>query len=196
MPLLTTQSARSYGFGLQSELFHSYQGLASYTVGVGGVDNISFTIPSTYDHLQFFYRIRTTKNATTDFVNVRFNSDNTSNYNFDYLEAASSTSTLNPGVGTKATNTAGWLTAVVGGNATANIFAQGQGFIADYSKTNRNKTMHCLGGYDDHGTSIGNSRIENTVWFSNNAITTINFYPESLTKFAQYSNISIFGIKG
>jgi hypothetical protein len=196
MPLLTTQSARGYGFSATSAIASDHVLIAT---GTGGSSNITFSsIPQTYDHLQLYWNVRTASAGVTDFVHVRFNGDSTANYNFNYLEASGGTASLNPGISTKAANTNAWLTTVAGGIATANVFAVGYGIISDYSKTNRNKSLHTYGGLDDHGlgTPAGNTRLENSVWFSTSAITSIVLTTNSGTNFAANTDFTLYGIKG
>lgn len=173
--------------------------IATATVTSGGTSSIAFSsIPQTYDHLQLYWNARSSSGNTGDFVYVRFNGDSTANYNFNYLEASGGTSTLNPGISTKSANTNAWLTKIAGGTATANVFAVGYGIIGDYSKTNRNKSLHCYGGLDDHGlgTPTGNTRLENSVWFSTSAITSITLTTDSGSSFAANTDFTLYGIKG
>lgn len=197
MPLLELQSAKGYGFTVGISSDHVLIG--SFTVGAGGSSTITFSdISQSYSHLQLYWNARTTNTTVGDFVNVRFNGDNTANYNFDYLEAASGTSGLTAGISSKSANTNAWLTRIAGGTATANVFGVGYGIISDYSKTNRNKSLHCYGGLDDYGlgSPAGNTRIENSVWFSTSAITSITLIPDSATSFAANTDFTLYGIKG
>jgi hypothetical protein len=173
--------------------------IATSTTTSGGASNVTFSsIPQTYDHLQLFWNVRTGNSSTLDFVYVRFNGDSTANYNFDYLEGSGGTSSLNPAISVKSGNTNAWLTRVAGNTSTANIFGVGYGIIADYSKTNRKKSLHTYGGYDDSGlgTPSGNTRIENSTWFSTSAITSITLIPDSATSFLQHTDFTLYGIKG
>lgn len=199
MPLLTLQSAKGYGFSTSTTPSSTHFLLGDVTVGSGGASNVTFSsISQSYDHLELFWNARTNYANTYDFVNVIFNSDTTANYNFDYLEGVTGTTGLNPGISTKSGNTNAWLTRIAGANNTSGIFGVGNGLIADYSKTNRNKSMHTYGGYDDYGlaTPAGNTRIENSVWFNTNAITSIVFEPDAGTLFAEHTNFTLYGIKG
>jgi hypothetical protein len=200
MPLLTTQSAKSYGFGAVTGITSDHVLIATSTVASGGTSTITFSsIPQTYDHLQLYWNARTTGANTGDFVLVRFNDDSTANYNFNYLQASTSGGqTLSPAISTKASNTNAWLTQIAGANNSANVFAVGYGVISDYSKTNRNKSLHCYGGLDDSGlgTPGGNTRLENSVWFSTSAITSIVLTTYSGSNFAANTDFTLYGIKG
>jgi hypothetical protein len=199
MPLLQTQSARGYGFSTRIPISANHVELGNITVGSGGAADVTFSsISQNYDHLEIFWNARTNFAGTNDFVNVIFNSDTTANYNFDYLDGTTATSTISGAVSTKSGNNNAWLTMITGANNTSGIFGVGNGLIADYSKTNRNKSMHTYGGFDDGlaGTPFGNTRIENSVWFSTNAITSILIKPYSGTLFAQHTNFTLYGIKG
>lgn len=199
MPLITTQSAKSYGFSVNTVSLSDHVLLGNFTVSAGGASSITFSnISQTYDHLQLYWNARSTNSSTGDFVNVRFNGDNTANYNFDYLEAGTGISGLAAGISSKSSNTNAWLTRIAGGTATANVFGVGYGIISDYSKTNRNKSLHCYGGLDDYGlgTPVGNTRLENSVWFSTSAITSITLTPDSATSFATNTDFTLYGIKG
>jgi hypothetical protein len=173
--------------------------IATATVTSGSTSSITFSsIPQTYDHLQLYWNARTTGATTTDFVHVRFNGDNTANYNFNFLEAGTGISGLSPAISTKSANTNAWLTRIAGGNNSANIFGIGYGIIADYSKTNRKKSLHTYGGYDDWllGTPTGNTRLENSTWFSTAAITSITLTVDSGASFATNTDFTLYGIKG
>jgi len=197
MPLLELQSAKGYGFTIGVSSDHVLIG--SVTVGAGGSSNITFSdISQGYDHLEMFWNARTNFASTYDFVNVIFNSDTTANYNFDYLEGSTGTAGLSNGISTKSANTNAWLTRISGASSTTNIFGVGNALNADYSKSNRNKSMHAYGGYDDYGlaTPAGNTRIENSVWFSTSPITSIVMEPDAGTLFSQHTNFTLYGIKG
>lgn len=196
MPLLTTQSAKGFGFGTATGIASDHVLIAT---GTGGSNNITFSsIPQTYDHLQLYWNARGGGSNTYDFVYVRFNGDSTANYNFNYLQASGGTAALSPAISTKASNTNAWLTQIAGGGNSANVFGVGYGVISDYSKTNRNKSLHCYGGLDDSGlgTPAGNTRLENSVWFSTSAITSIVLTLDSGGNFAANTDFTLYGIKG
>jgi hypothetical protein len=201
MPLITTQSAKGYGWSAATGgVASDHVLIATATVTSGGTSNIAFSsIPQTYDHLQLFWNARTTGANTGDFVLVRFNGDSTANYNFNYLQASTTaSSTLSPAISTKASNTNAWLTMIAGANNSANVFAVGYGVISDYSKTTKNKSLHTFGGLDDSGlgTPFGNTRLENSVWFSTSAITSITLTTDSSGNFAANTDFTLYGIKG
>ena len=171
----------------------SYESIATYTVGAGGVGSFSFSsIPSTYTHLQVRGIVRSYEAGTNiNPVNFRFNS-NASNYTYHILkgDGASASST--------ATSNSSLLDFAYGGQAGKTASAYG-GFvmdILDYQNTNKYKTIRSLWGADFNGS--GQVGLNSGFWYnSTNAISSITFYLNSGNDyFQQYSHFALYGIKG
>jgi hypothetical protein len=160
----------------------SYDALATYTVGAGGVASIEFAgIPNTYSHLQ----IRTLAKATTSggasglwFVN----SDTTqSNYYSHFLVGNGSSASA-----AAYNNPYSWSYS----DATFTGFVMD---ILDYTSTSKYKTIRTLRGWDNNGS--GNISLESGLWKNTNAINTFKFQMDS-GNLAQYSQVSLYGIRG
>ena len=170
----------------------SYESIATYTVGAGGVSSIDFTsIPSTYKHLQV--RVLTRGTSTVNAVCMRFNTDTTTaNYNGHILYGdGSSAAATNPG-----TNPYMQIGSMPTSSAGANIFGASVMDILDYTSTNKYKTVRSLAGYDLNGS--GYMVLWSGVWMkSPETITTVTLLPNAATgNFAQYSSFALYGIKG
>ena len=177
-------SVKGFGFGALLETFAptgSYDALATYTVGAGGIANIEFAgIPNTYSHLQ----IRALAKATTSggasglwFVN----SDTTqSNYYSHFLVGNGSSASA-----AAYNNPYSWSYS----DATFTGFVMD---ILDYASTSKYKTIRTLRGWDNNGS--GNVSLESGLWKNTNAINTFKFQMDS-GNLAQYTQISLYGVK-
>lgn len=167
-----------------------YESIATVTVGAGGSSSISFSsIPSTYQHLQIRYIVRSTQASTETGINARLNSDTGSNYAWHYLFGDGSSAASGAG----STQTSLNLVNVAGGSATASAFAAGVLDILDYANTSKYKTLRLLQGWDGNGS--GRVNLSSGLWMSTSANNAIEFYPSS-GNWAQYSSFALYGIKG
>jgi hypothetical protein len=202
MPLLTTQSARGFGFSsLIASVPGTFESIATQTVASGGTGTITFTsIPSTYKHLHL--RIFAQTNRTTygiDEAYMTFNSDTTSG-NYSNHRTFSDGSTANASAGnneSKILMGSGHLGTTVGGGNFGVIILD----IFDYSSANKNKTTRLLGGTDHNGQQYGGigGRVGQSsgVWMnSSSAISTISIVPANSSLFTEYSSFALYGIKG
>jgi len=168
----------------------AYDSIATVTVGSGGSSSVSFTsIPSTYQHLQIRYIVRSTQASTETGINARLNSDTGSNYAWHYLFGDGSSAASGAG----ATQTSLNLVNVAGGSATASAFAAGVLDVLDYANTSKYKTLRLLQGWDGNGS--GRVNLSSGLWMSTSANNAIEFYPSS-GNWAQYSSFALYGIKG
>ena len=166
----------------------SYESIASTTVGSGGSATISFTsIPGTYKHLQLRAITRDNLGFNTAEVNFTFNSDTAANYSRHALYGTGS----------------GALTAESNASTSKIYFRGGSNefgcFVIDileYANTNIYKTVRSLVGSDNNGS--GWTGLHSGNWRSTSAITSITFniLNPTVTNFAQYSQIALYGIKG
>jgi hypothetical protein len=175
---------------------NSYFPIASYTVPSGGLSLITFAnIPQTFSHLEVRMMVRNTTSA--DDLKVNFNNDAGSNYSYhsiytylatlSYLRSASSTAMLTVANGS-------------GPAPATNVFCAQILKINDYTSTSKNKVMTFTGGYstDGSGSNINYEGygVGSGMWYPTTpvAITSISFDPASNRDFAQYSNISLYGV--
>jgi hypothetical protein len=174
----------------------SYDALASYTVPSGGVSTITFAgLPTggQYQHLQIRAILKTVANSNSDGNGIwRVNGDTGSNYSYHELQGNGSSASAG-GAGSISAFTLGYTTG--SGAGTSNIFAAYIFDILDYASTVKNKTVRHIDGYDLNGA-------EGSIWFRSdawyNAASAINSitFSNTTNNFAQYSQISVYGIRG
>jgi hypothetical protein len=200
MPLITTQSARGFGFGsLVASVPGTFESIATQTVTSGGTSSIAFTsIPSTYKHLQL--RITAQTNRGTygiDEADMRFNSDSGGNYHNHRMWGDGSVVAYAANLSeTRAIMGSGHLGTTTSGQFGINIVN-----ILDYSSTNKFKTVRLLGGTDHNGAQYGGigGRVgqASSLWVnSGSAISTITITPANASLFTEYSSFALYGIKG
>lgn len=190
MPLLTTQSARGYGFGsLQTPVStNSYESIQTVTVPSGGSGNISLnSIPQTYKHLQLRMIYRTTVSTPDDNVVGTFSGDTNNNYVTHYISNNGSTlasAIVAAGIGVI------FLGRQSGATSPASLFGSGVVDIIDYSATNKSKTIKSVSGWNT--TSASQYWYWSGAWMNTTAVTSI-----SITgPFAEFSSFALYGIKG
>ena len=164
----------------------SYFPLGAVTVGSAGATSITFSsIPSTYTHLQIRCLAKDTTAVAPTFQNFKMtiNSNTMTRRHFLYADGsgiAAGTSTVNLAIGN--IPSAGYTS----------IFGAVIIDILDYTNTNKNKTIRSLTGTDANGS--GEIAFYSALYAVNtNAITDLSFSTD--TSFAQYTSISLYGIK-
>jgi trimeric autotransporter adhesin len=168
----------------------SYDALATYTVGSGGVSNIQFAgIPSTYAHLQIRITARTTASTSFDAIALQFNGETSSVYTLHTLVGTGSSvigfaSTPETQIG---------LDKAAGASLGSNIFAGIVCDILDYASTNKFKTTRSLGGVDANGSGV--VHLTSGLWRSTSAVNSVKLYSYNGGNFVQHTNISIYGVK-
>ena len=173
----------------------SYESIATYTVGAGGVASVEFTgIPATFKHLQLRAIARSNYSGTGGGIENYFQLGNGSidtgaNYTYHYLlgngsaASAAGSASRNDGLLSWSSRTsdaafAGYVTDVL-----------------DYADTNKFKTVRTIGGNDNNGS--GQVLLTSSLWQSTSAVTNFKIYPISGSyKFDQYSQFALYGIKG
>ena len=171
---------------------NSYESIATYTVGSGGVADVTFSsIPSTYKHLQIRAIARNMHTVVGDTLRVQYNGDTASNYNMHSLYGTGSTAAAYSSGSTNIPP----LANVVGGNGLANTFAPFIFDILDYADTNKYKTGRALAGTDQNSASGAEMDLNSILWRSTAAITSIKLYCTT-ANLAQYSHFALYGIKG
>jgi hypothetical protein len=173
--------------------------IATTTVGPAGASSITFSsIPSTYTHLQIRSNARANR-ATygADTMKIIFNADTGANYSHHqlvgdgssaYAGAAANQNYIQP------TDSVGTNNGPGAGNVGCMILD-----IFDYANTNKYKTARMLTGVDVNGTVAsfgGVVGFSSGLWRNTNAITSITFSVLTGIDFLQYSEFSLYGIKG
>lgn len=166
----------------------SYDALATYTVGSGGVSQIEFAgIPTTgYSHLQLRMSLKAaaTTNGTPVLV---YNNDTSSIYTYHHLKGdGSSASSYSPGANYGGT----WY---INGGQSADQFGAYITDILDYNSTTKAKTIRTLAGFDNNGS--GSIFLVSHAYINTDTpITSLKLTVQS-GNIAQYSNISLYGVK-
>ena len=198
MPLLTTQSARSYGLNLFSiPVTEDYVFIGSVTA-TGSESSFNITIPNTYKHLQIRSLTRDSRGNTNAPLWIQPNNDTTNaNYSVIYFYSYSTTNT-NIGA-THSVGEAGISAVGAGGvggtSAAANIFGGGVTTIFDYNDTNKWKSWLHYGGISNNNLSDELTSSSGGMWKSTSAITSLYFRPFT-SPFQANSTIAVYGIKG
>jgi hypothetical protein len=172
----------------------SYESIATVTVGSGGANTVTFSsIPSTYQHLQVRYSMRTGNNYQFDFSTMHFNSDTGSNY-ITHMLSGTGAAAQSEFLGT---STAFYGAGLAAGNTnTSGVFGVGIIDILDYTNTNKNKTIRSLSGINNNDTSTGRQiALASGFWSNTSAINNIVIGGNGGT-LQQYSSFALYGIKG
>jgi hypothetical protein len=187
MPLLTTQSARGYGF---SDLkvtgsLTSFESIETKTLSTA-TNVVTFTaIPQTYKHLQIRATMRCTA-SNNMFIRVGNGSiDSGSNYSWHQLFGDGATPYSN-GSGTETFSYIGYNFNTSHPNPSIVDFI-------DYSSTVKTKSYKSLAGTESNGG--GFVQLWGGNWRNNSAINTISFITGS-GNFDTNSSFALYGIKG
>lgn len=172
----------------------SYESIATYAVGSGGVSSVSFTsIPDTYKHLQVRAIVRTTyTSGTTHNLNMTINNDTGANYSFHQLQGNGSA--MNSyGENVNRTNCVQVLHMTTDAS-TSGMFGTAIIDILDYANTNKKRTVRSYKGQDQNN-SDGTVGLHSYLYNSTTAISRLDFIP-AVGNLTQYSHIALYGIKG
>jgi hypothetical protein len=171
----------------------SYESIATATAS-GSATTLTFTsIPSTYKHLQIrgISKNSGTGSAASTFTAI-FNSDNSANYAWHYIDANGTAATASGGASDTAitlrrgssTNNASYT----------NMFGSIIIDVHDYASTTKNKTVRYIAGTDYNNTS-GALALGSNLWMSTNAITSITLTSGS-GNWVAGTTFALYGIKG
>lgn len=171
----------------------SYDALATYTVGAGGVSEIIFSgLPTggQYTHLQIRGIVRTTAAVSFDAIGLRFNGDTSSTYTLHTLFGNGSSATAFASTPT----TEAYLDKGAGASLTSGIFAGIVCDILDYSSNTKFKTTRSLGGADANGSGV--IHLTSGLWRSTDPINSLRLFSTQGGNLAQYSQFALYGVKG
>jgi hypothetical protein len=198
MPLLTTQSAKGYGFGslVTAAVVGSYESIA--TLYGTGTQTVSFTsIPATYKHLEIRVLARDTGSGTdSDGIGVQFNGDTGAYY---WHQAGYTYQGNNTAVGA-ATSALTYIDAglAIDGGNTAGWFGHSIYKIPDYTSTVKMKTLQSFTGSSN--SSNAGYVFQAYGMYTNGNSTAINRIDlKSMganPTFGTTSRFMLFGIKG
>jgi hypothetical protein len=189
MPLLTTQSARGYGFGslVASVSDNSYESIASVLTS-SSTSEINFSsIPSTYSHLQI--RMYTLQDTQAN-VYLQLNGDTASNYYWHEIFGDGSAAST------------GWSSGAVNHiktgythNNGTSMSGQSVTTILDYANTSKKKTVNAFTGSQVNATQTGYVLNRSGHWTGTAAISSLRFFSQA-GNFKANTRIAVYGIKG
>tara|TARA_R100001594_G_scaffold105133_1_gene139767 strand:- start:991 stop:1533 length:543 start_codon:yes stop_codon:yes gene_type:complete len=161
----------------------------------GGTTSFEFTsIPSTYNHLQLACNMKGDNNADALSVGIQIGNssvDTGSNYSIGYVAGQSATAEISNVMVAQASHR--MYDMMYGLNTILyEFFGYMTVLIADYANTNKNTSMHLIGG--GLGRSDSKIQIQNNTWDSTVAVTNIKVYPFS-DGFLSGTEMTLYGIK-
>jgi len=171
----------------------AYESIQTVTVGSGGSSTVTFSsIPATYTHLQIrgITKSARTGSAANDLI-IKLNGSSTT-YAHHQLYGNGTTA----GALATASTTQGLLSInSVPSSGYTSQFGVVIVDILDYLSTNKNKTVRSLAGTDNNGA--GTVSLASTLWYATPvAVTSIDLTVDGAYNFTQYSEFSLYGIKG
>ena len=179
----------------QSTAAATFDCLGTVTVGASVQASIVFAgIPQTYTHLQLRMSTKCDSGSSTQTGGyIRYNSDiatSTTNTNFGHNITVSRANVVTSGF--TSTGNVGFLSLDSGTTGSTSVFYVGITDIQDYTSTSKVKVARHYGGYDV--TTTGKLFISDNLWNNTAAITSITLILQD-GNFAQYSKVSLYGVK-
>ena len=171
----------------------SFESIATTTVGSGGASSITFDLTGVtgYTHLQIRGIARDARTGVIgDYMDMQFNSDTASNYNWHYLVGDGSSASA--AAGTSQSSIACYPVATA--SAASNVFGTFVIDILDYTNTNKYKTTRMLSGISNNGSGAETIWLFSGAWRNTNAITSIKLTPGT-PNFSEYTHFALYGIK-
>jgi hypothetical protein len=197
MPLLTTQSAKGFGFGSLvsgASANAAMESIATYAVTSGTVNSITFnSIPQTYKHLELRMILRDYRTVTGfGEPQLVFNNNTSSNSSVYYKQVLySGSSTI---LGSYYANADPLYTpAYPRASSYSNVFGAQVIKIQDYTNTNKHKAYLAWGGFN--GTGSDSIAYWAGAYTGTEALTRIDIGPNQFG-FDTYSHFALYGIKG
>lgn len=199
MPLLTTQSARGYGFSslvAAVDPASDMELISSTTLG-STQSSVSFsslnTSASAYRHLRIVGLVRAATNATAQSMTIQLNGSSASNYNaHSFYTFVSSTVIANSWLYANTDSSNAFCGGAEGLTAYPNSYQPNIYDFYDFSQTDKNKLITAINGNIVTNTN-GSVAWNNLMWNQTSAITSIAF--SLATNFAAGSRFSLYGIK-
>lgn len=161
--------------------------IAKQTVGSGGASSVTFSnIPQTFTDLKLVMSTRVIVADVTAYITFTFNSV-TSGYSYRYLFG-------NGGLGAGVFSSSGSPAYVLGpitngSNSTANTFGNAEVYIANYSATDKSKSIS-IDGAMENNASEAYAQMWADYWSNNSAINSIQISGN----FAEFSTFYLYGI--
>ena len=154
-------------------------------------DNLNSTYGSTYQHLQLRMLLRSNRANVYDLGRLRFNTDDGSNYATHYMIGTGST--VISDAETSQTSIKLYR-AIVGGNASANVFGTGIFDILDAFETTKYTTVR---GLEGHLIPSNDQRLQLTsgLWMNTAALTDITIDSSFGANLVSGTRVSLYGLR-
>ena len=185
-------TAGLYGTGVPP-VTSSYESIATYTVGSGGVASVEFTaIPSGFKHLQLRAIARANYSGTGGGIENYFQLGNGSidtgaNYTYHYL-LGNGTAASAAGSASRSDGLLSWSS-----RTSDTAFAGYVTDILDYADTNKYKTTRSLAGLDSN-TVGGALQLASGSWRNTAAISTITLIQTGAQNYKAGCTFTLYGI--
>jgi hypothetical protein len=190
MPLLTTQSARGFGFGsAATAVAGDYESIQSFRISNSTTTSFDFTsIPATYKHLQ----IRLFgQGLTADDAIMKINNDSSSSYSWHELRGNRSAAGTS---GTANITGFSYIGRIPAASSGASYFGSLICNIPDYASTVRSKMFYSeIAGVDYSGGGVIGTH--SGYYPSTSAITRLTITLQS-GYWSPYSECGLYGLKG
>lgn len=199
MPIIAGRASAAYGAGFAAittapfELVGSYDYLSTVIAPSGNVASITFAgIPTGYKHLQVRYNARTSNAYQFDFINMTFNSDNSSSYR-THLLSGSGASAVSENLGV--TSSFYGVGIAPGNTNTANVFGSGIIDILDYSNISKNTTVRTLSGFNNNDANNGRQiGLGSGLYIKTDAVISISINGNG-ANLIQNSRFTLYGVR-
>jgi hypothetical protein len=196
MPLLTTQSARGYGFGSASTVvINSFESIASTSLTSATSSIVFSSIPTNFTHLQIrgIVRLTAATNQKTPAIRMNGASALGSYRTHTLISKASTPSSYETGPTTMLEFYEG-----PAGSQASGVFGAVIIDILDYRNTNKNKVAKITYGMDNANANGSNTiSVFTGVYNSTSAITEVSLIEQGGTdNYAVGTTWSLYGIKG
>jgi hypothetical protein len=193
MPLLTTQSAKGYGFGslVTSAAVNSFESIATVTLSATTSSVVFSSIPATYKHLQLRGIMRSNF-ASTNADGYIQDSTPSSSVGTRYTHILRGAGTGSP----NAENYTGIIemarSSVPGTSASSNIYGAFICDILDYTSTNKNTVYQSFSGVHTNCAGV----VELSTGFQTKSLATSQLTLDLDGSYIIYSSFALYGIKG
>lgn len=164
--------------------------IQTITVGSGSTTEVTFSsIPQTYTDLKFVLSTRDASGTNLDH-GFRINGDGGSVYTWKRMMGNGSGSLTQV-----STNTRAFYAVVNGTSSLANAFSSTEVYFPNYTNSNQKVWNSITTG--EQNVTLNYTGFYGGIIAITGAITVVSFYPEPTgsNSFAQYSSISLYGIK-
>jgi Tfp pilus assembly protein PilV len=121
---------------------------------------------------------------------MQFNSDTGSNYAWHWMDGNGSSATAQNGTSTASP----WTIESAGNSATASAYGAFVVDVLDYASISKNKTVRSLSGYDGNGNGV--IALASNLWLNTSAVNSIKLSPIYGSSINEYSQFSVYGVKG